>query len=41
MNEVVAMLAGVSTGGKGKGKKRTADEAGLSVQDRTSMLYPC
>ena len=33
MSEVVAALAGAPTAGKGKGKKRTADEAGLSAQD--------
>ena len=31
MNEVVALLAGAPTG---KGKKRTADEAGLSAEDK-------
>ena len=31
MNEVVALLAGAPTGGKGK--KRTADEAELSAED--------
>mmetsp|Transcript_17516 Transcript_17516/g.41093 ORF Transcript_17516/g.41093 Transcript_17516/m.41093 type:complete len:122 (-) Transcript_17516:118-483(-) len=33
VNEVLALVAGVATGGKAKGKKRTADEAGLSAQD--------
>ena len=33
LNQVLAVLAGAPTGGKGKGKKRTADEAGLSAQD--------
>ena len=33
VSEVLAVLAGALTGGKGNGKKRTADEAGLSAQD--------
>ena len=33
VSEAMAVLAGVPTAGKGKGKKRTAGEAGLSAQD--------
>jgi len=33
VSEVMAFVMGAPTDGKGKGKKRTADEAGLSAQD--------
>ena len=33
VNEVLALVAGAPTADSGKGKKRTADEAGLSAQD--------